>query len=127
MSNSVPTRRSSDLIYQTMEDDIAKIADLTQQVKASELAQLKAEQSGAALAFRATFITVAVLSVAALVLGLLFALLIGPGIANPIAALTEAMTVLAGRDYGAAVPGPDRRDEIGRMAHHCRVATGGGR
>src|SRR3546814_11522656 len=38
------------LIYQTMEDDIAKIADLTQQVKASELAQLKAEQSGAALA-----------------------------------------------------------------------------
>src|SRR3546814_1742295 len=34
------------LISQTMEDDIAKIAGITQQVKASELAQLKAEQSG---------------------------------------------------------------------------------
>src|SRR3546814_7307904 len=31
------------------------------------------------------------------------------------------MTVLAGGDYGAAVPGLDRRDEIGRMAAAVQV------
>ncbi|WP_341705112.1 HAMP domain-containing protein, partial [Ferrovibrio sp.] len=109
------------LIYQTMEEDIGRIADLTAQVQTSEQAELQAEQSAAALAFRATFLTVLVLSAVALAVGLLFAVLIGRNIANPIAALTGAMTTLAAGDYATAVPGLQRRDEIGRMAAAVEV------
>ena len=37
-------------------------------------------------------------------------------VARPLAALTQAMRRLAARDVGTAIPGIDRRDEIGEMA-----------
>jgi len=49
------------------------------------------------------------------ILGLSVLLVIGR-VARPLAALTQAMRRLAARDVGTAIPGIDRRDEIGEMA-----------
>ncbi|MFN4163300.1 MAG: methyl-accepting chemotaxis protein [Ferrovibrio sp.] len=104
------------LIYQEMEADIAQITERLEQIRTGQAAMLVSERDAAMAAFAATSVAVLVVSLIAFAVGLLFAWLIGRGIANPIAALTEAMTVLARGDYGISVPGLDRGDEIGRMA-----------
>src|SRR5690606_2172703 len=109
------------LIYQEMESDIAAITEKLEQVKTSQLAELQQEQAAAGAAFSVTLVTVLSMSVAALGLGILFAWLIGRSIANPVVALTEMMGALAQGDYDAAVPGLERRDEIGRMAAAVEV------
>ena len=49
-------------------------------------------------------------------LGALAALLIGNGIARPVAALTQAMKALAGGDKSVEIPGQENGDEVGDMA-----------
>ncbi|WP_374301805.1 methyl-accepting chemotaxis protein [Ferrovibrio sp.] len=104
------------LVYQEMEQEIAQITAKLDEIKTSQSATLATEREAATAAFRATFVTVLVVSLAAFAVGLLFAWLIGRSIANPVTALTDAMTVLAKGDYGVDVPGLTRGDEIGRMA-----------
>ncbi|MBP2293195.1 HAMP domain-containing methyl-accepting chemotaxis protein [Azospirillum rugosum] len=65
--------------------------------------------------------TVVAASLAAVLLGLLSALLIGRGLARPVVAMTNAMTRLAGGDRAVDVPGLDRGDEIGGMAKSVAV------
>jgi methyl-accepting chemotaxis protein len=50
------------------------------------------------------------------VIGLLVAFLIARGIIRPLAGLTAGMTELAGGNFGVALPGLDRKDEVGDMA-----------
>ncbi|WP_341915696.1 methyl-accepting chemotaxis protein, partial [Ferrovibrio terrae] len=104
------------LVYQEMEQEIAQIVDRLEQAKTGQLAILATQRDNAVQTFATTFITVMAVSIIALVIGALFAWLIGRNIANPIAALTEAMAVLAKGDFTTAVPGLQRGDEIGRMA-----------
>ncbi|MEK9971738.1 MAG: HAMP domain-containing protein, partial [Ferrovibrio sp.] len=99
-----------------MEQQIGQIVEKIEQVKASQAETLARERSGAIRAFEATFATVLVVSLAALGIGIVFAWMIGRNIANPIAALTQAMAVLARGEFTADVPGLQRGDEIGRMA-----------
>ena len=61
------------------------------------------------------------LSVGALVMGLVFAWLIGRGIANPVIAMTGAMHKLASGDKTVEIPGRGRGDEIGQMATAVQV------
>jgi len=51
--------------------------------------------------------------VTTVVLGLYFA----RNISNPISAMTEAMLKLANQDHGVVIPGTERKDELGAMAH----------
>ncbi|WP_341897816.1 methyl-accepting chemotaxis protein [Ferrovibrio terrae] len=104
------------LVYQEMEQEIAQIVDKVEQAKAGQLTILATQRDNAVQTFATTFITVLAVSMVALAIGALFAWLIGRNIANPIAALTEAMAVLAKGDFTAAIPGLQRGDEIGRMA-----------
>ncbi|GGK39665.1 methyl-accepting chemotaxis protein [Salinarimonas ramus] len=60
-------------------------------------------------------------SVAALVVGIAVAYLLGRAISNPIAGMTEAMRKIAGGDLAAEIPGADRGDEIGAMSGALRV------
>ena len=60
-------------------------------------------------------------ALAATLLGLLSALLIGRGLSRPIVSMTAAMTRLAGGDRTVDVPGLDRGDEIGGMAKSVEV------
>jgi HAMP domain-containing protein len=104
------------LVYQEIEQEIAQIVEKVEDVKASQSATLSRERDSAIAAFETIFVTVLAVSAAALLIGAGFAWLIGRNIANPIAALTQAMAVLARGDFSAAVPGLQRGDEIGRMA-----------
>ena len=57
-------------------------------------------------------------------IGLVLSLLIGRGIARPLAAITRTTTRLAGGDLGVEVPAADRNDEIGRMARALGIVKG---
>jgi len=60
---------------------------------------------------------------AALVLAvaIILAMVVIRGITKPIADLTSTMTTLAGGDLEVAIPGTDRKDEIGEMADSVKV------
>jgi methyl-accepting chemotaxis protein len=60
-------------------------------------------------------------SLAAVAIGLALAVLIGRGIARPVADLTSATQRLAEGDLARDIPALNRRDEIGRMAQALRV------
>jgi methyl-accepting chemotaxis protein len=51
----------------------------------------------------------------------LLSFLLGRAISRPISAMTAALTRLAGGDFNVALPGVNRRDEIGEMAGAARV------
>ena len=60
-------------------------------------------------------------AIAAFVLGLVVAFVIGRGIAAPIRGMTAAMGRLAGGDKLVVIPGVSCRDEIGEMAQSVQV------
>ena len=62
-----------------------------------------------------------VVGVAALLLGVAAAYLIGGGITRPIGAMTAAMARLAERDMSVEIPATDHKDEIGEMAKAVQV------
>ncbi|MFN4283621.1 MAG: methyl-accepting chemotaxis protein [Alphaproteobacteria bacterium] len=64
---------------------------------------------------------VGVLSLAAVALGILLAVLIGRGIAKPVVGMTSAMNTLAGGDLTVEIPARNRTDEIGQMAGAVQV------
>jgi methyl-accepting chemotaxis protein len=63
-----------------------------------------------------TVTTQEIVAVAAVVLGLLIAFLIGRGIIKPLSGLTSGMQELAAGNFGVVLPGLDRKDEVGDMA-----------
>ena len=60
-------------------------------------------------------------SLVAIVIGALFAVIIGRAISRPIVRMTEAMGTLAKGDLTVAVPAVGRKDEIGEMAEAVQV------
>ncbi|WP_424630190.1 methyl-accepting chemotaxis protein [Bradyrhizobium sp. SYSU BS000235] len=64
-------------------------------------------------------------AIAAVLLAGLIAAWVGRGLAKPILALDGAMRAMAAGNYDIAVPGADRRDEIGSMANALEVFRGG--
>ena len=49
--------------------------------------------------------------------GIVVSFLIGRGISRPVVAMSKAMRELAAGNFDVQLPGLDRRDEVGRMAH----------
>ncbi|MEO9903507.1 HAMP domain-containing methyl-accepting chemotaxis protein [Nisaea sp.] len=86
---------------------------------------IKAEQdtlgpSTASAMERAIAMTGAI-SLVSILLGTLFALMIGKGISNPIRSITRSMARLADGDKSVEIPGADHKDEIGAMAKAVHV------
>lgn len=63
--------------------------------------------------------------VAAVLLGIVFALVIGNAISRPIMAMVKTMAQLSGGDTTVAIPGAGRIDEIGEMAKAVEVFRDG--
>lgn len=61
------------------------------------------------------------ISAVSILIGSIFAWLIGTGISRPIQRITQAMTTLADGDKNIDVPGQDHKDEIGDMAAAVQV------
>ena len=77
---------------------------------------VQASVQGAATASRATAVILAAMLLAlATAIGVFLVLV--RTLVNPILSMTRAMSELAGGNLGATVPGADRQDEIGRLAH----------
>lgn len=74
----------------------------------------QAEQSQQALRF-SVGVSVAAVAIATL-LAILLGLLISRSLTRPIAGMTQAMGLLATKDFSVEVPGQNRSDEIGDMA-----------
>ena len=69
---------------------------------------------------RAVMLTV-IFAVVAVLFGVIAAWVIGMGISRPILAMTSAMKTLADGDLEVAIPGSDRKDEVGDMAAAVQV------
>ncbi|MBP7065662.1 methyl-accepting chemotaxis protein [Ferrovibrio sp.] len=68
-----------------------------------------------------TLMVIAAIAPVTLVVAVIFALLIGRSIRNPVLELTGTMEKLSTGDYSAVVDGLQRRDEIGRMAQAVQI------
>jgi methyl-accepting chemotaxis protein len=60
--------------------------------------------------------TTILIAIGAFVLGLMTAFVIARGIVKPVTGLTGGMKELAAGNFGVALPGLDRKDEVGEMA-----------
>ena len=85
-------------------------------LKASQLKALDAMKAASDASIASTITFALTAAGIALVLGMMFAWIIGRGITRPINALTTTMDVLAGGNLEAEVPGTGRGDELGLMA-----------
>jgi hemerythrin-like metal-binding protein len=93
-----------------------QVQDHTEAIKASGIADEKQMEQETFATMDGTGALVLELSIGGLLAGALLAWLIGRGIAAPIVRLGQTMSALAGGDKTVAVPGLERRDEIGAMA-----------
>ena len=97
---------------------LTKLADELKQKNVA--ASAAATQVASAGADRIAATNIAIASVV-LVLGIALAYIITRGISRPVRQMTGAMKVLASGDTSAAVPGTNRRDEIGDMAKAVEI------
>ena len=98
--------------------DIAEQAEVIKLGNLQRQDTLGPEATAAMLSAKWTGI---VTSLLAIVIGALFAVLIGRAISRPIVRMTEAMGVLADGDLTVTVPAVGRKDEIGEMADAVQV------
>jgi methyl-accepting chemotaxis protein len=106
-----------DRLYQTLDP-------LTEQIDALVAADTEAAEAtyaGARADQAAALTMISVLAVLALVAILGSALVVALWVTRPISAITSAMRRLAAGEAGVAVPGRDRKDEIGAMASALEV------
>ncbi len=84
-----------------------------------DASQATSDAAGATVTGTAT--TIAIISFAALLAGLLVAFLVARNITRPLAEMTTAMRRLAGDEIDVTIPARHRRDEIGQMAQAVEV------
>ncbi|HMA15310.1 MAG: methyl-accepting chemotaxis protein [Bacteroidota bacterium] len=99
----------------------AAIAEKVGQMRSNALAARGSAESETATKVDGVRMLTLVISVAALVLGMLTAYVIGRSISRPVVTMTEAMGALAGGDHSVEIPAQARRDEIGEMAKAVQV------
>ena len=104
------------------------MAGLASEVKAKtdELTDLQNERNAEVIdetfgLISSSVLLVSALSLGAIGLGILLAVLIGRGIAKPVVGMTAAMKTLAGGDLTVEIPARNRKDEIGEMAGAVQV------
>ncbi len=117
----IATTKRDELVsgmLETLGPTINARADQLRDASVRNQSDLGTEASGTVDNARKTMVAA---SLAAVLLGLISALLIGRGLSRPVVAMTNAMTRLAGGDRAVDVPGLDRGDEIGGMAKSVAV------
>jgi methyl-accepting chemotaxis protein len=99
------------------EQSFAEIEKLTDDLVAhsSDSKDREIARAGMRLERQQMTLMVALLVVA--FLGIVVSFLIGRNISRPVVAMSRAMRELAGGNFEVQLPGLDRRDEVGQMAH----------
>ena len=112
------SRRLTDQVMNGLADQAARrFVALT----AAQTKSMKEISAATAESVRMSITKTTAGAVAAVVLGLLLAWLIGSGTANPVVAMTGVMGRLAAGDTSLSVPSRGRGDEIGQMAEAVQV------
>ena len=107
----------------TQQLDVVGPRIMNQAAELTELAQAEQDQLGprAQVRIRNAVFKLIGAAVAALLIGMTAAWLIGNGIAKPISAMTQAMRRLAEGDKAIEVPAVGQKDEVGEMAEAVQV------
>ncbi len=111
----------NDLVANTLDRIGPEVADGVETLKLEHLShQDDLGPMLSAEADRAETVTL-FLSAIAIIFGILAAIIIGRGISRPIVGMAGAMDQLAAGNRSIDIPGQDRQDEIGGMAHAMAV------
>ncbi len=109
------------LVNGAMSDKAKHVQADAEAIKASGIAEERAQEAATLATLDSTSELVLGLSLGGLVLGAAFAWAIGRGIAGPVVRMCAAMRALAGGDTSVAIPGLGRKDEVGQMAATVQV------
>ncbi len=100
---------------------LTKLEELGVEIQTALDADMKTTKAATDATIRSTTIAQAGIAGLSLLLGGLFAFLIGRGIVRPISGMTAIMARLAEGDRSVSVPALGQKDEIGEMAHAVEV------
>jgi len=100
---------------------LTKLEELGVEIQTALDADMKTTKAATDATIRSTTIAQAGIAGLSLLLGGLFAFLIGRGIVRPITGMTAIMARLAEGDRSVSVPALGQKDEIGEMAHAVEV------
>ena len=98
-----------------------EIAGLAEEVKLQNIQRQDTLGPDATARLESSELIGMVVSLTAIVLGIVLAYFIGRAISRPIVSMTTAMEQLSGGDLSVAVPAVGRKDEIGQMAEAVQV------
>ncbi|CAL80173.1 putative methyl-accepting chemotaxis protein [Bradyrhizobium sp. ORS 278] len=121
LSRKNQTEAATALFMGRLREDFVQARKALEQDLAWNVEQGKKEADKGAAVYQSSlswiFATIALAALLCTAMGYL----IVSGVARPITAMTEAMRRLAGGDMTAAIPGTERKDEIGKMAGAVQV------
>ncbi|KJC39014.1 chemotaxis protein [Bradyrhizobium sp. LTSP885] len=116
LAKLIENSKSIDRLTVEMTASVAAISEGSAAMKAGLLADQKRLENESHATIGETERLILMLAIGGLVLGLVWAFLLGKGIARPIAAMCAAMRELAAGNFDVVLPGLGRRDELGEMA-----------
>ena len=99
------------------EQSFAEIEKLTDDLITRSSDSKDREIARAGLKLEQQQLTLMVVLLAVAFAGVVVSFLIGRNISRPVVAMSKAMRELAAGNFGVQLPGLDRRDEVGQMAH----------
>jgi methyl-accepting chemotaxis protein len=109
--------RADELYYKAITPAIAAAMERMDRIKGQTDANLVTTSAEAERRIANTVSAQEIIAGAAVLLGLAIAFFIGRSIIRPLAGLTSGMKELAGGNFDVVLPGLDRKDEVGDMAH----------
>jgi methyl-accepting chemotaxis protein len=116
LAKLIENSKSIDRLTVEMTASAAAISEGSAAMKSDLLADQKRLENESHVMIGETERLILMLAIGGLVLGLVWAFMLGKGISRPIAAMCAAMRELAAGNFDVVLPGLGRRDELGEMA-----------
>lgn len=116
LAKLIDNSKTIDALTLQMTASAAGISDVSDAMKSDLLADQKRLENESHATIGETERLILMLAIGGLVLGVVWAFLLGKGISKPIAAMCAAMRELAAGNFDVVLPGLGRRDELGEMA-----------
>ncbi|WP_426438906.1 methyl-accepting chemotaxis protein [Bradyrhizobium genosp. P] len=116
LAKLIENSKSVDRLIVEMTASAAAISEGSAAMTSDLLADQKRLENESHATIGATERLILMLAIGGLVLGLVWAFLLGRGISRPIAAMCAAMRELAAGNFDVVLPGLGRSDELGEMA-----------
>ncbi len=110
------SRRINEIVAGPMTREATAVSDAAQEIADTAVNKTEAVETDLSDLVGRTRTVTGALTLGGLAVGLVLAFLLGRGLSRPVVAMSTAMNQLAAGARDVAIPGAERRDEIGRMA-----------